>query len=246
MENILYFFKIAIQTPIFWLLISIFLSIICYFYFQPKVFTFSVVMCVFWLFSLTPLGASLWLGSLTLLNTRVDGDCSKNKILSSAILLPGGLSWLAENGGEKLSDWSIERANVVVELSRKGVLDQVVLPGGLGSGINSEAELLKKYLKNIIDIKRYVIAGKSDTTFENIKTLMPLLNKQHPYYLVTSYWHMPRAKRVADKLSLITCPMMTINKISWSLIPSFEAHWHTKAAIHEWLGLAWYRIKGKI
>jgi uncharacterized SAM-binding protein YcdF (DUF218 family) len=246
MENILYFFKIAIQTPMFWLLISIFLSIICYFYFQPKVFTFSVFMCVFWLFSLTPLGASLWLGSLTLLNARDDGDCSKNKKLSSVILLPGGLSWRAEDGGEKLSDWSIERANRVVELSRKGVLEQVVLPGGLGIGINSEAELLKKYLKNIIDIKRYVVAGRSDTTFENIKTLMPLLNKQNSYYLVTSYWHMPRAKGVADKLSLITCPVMTGNKMNWSLIPSFEAHWHSKAAMHEWMGLAWYRIKGKI
>ena len=122
----------------------------------------------------------------------------------------------------------------------------MVLPGGLENGINSEAKLLKRYLKNKIDIDEYVLAGKSNNTFENLETLMPLLSNKHPYYLVTSYWHMPRAKRVADKLLLMTCPIMTMRKINWSLIPSLEAHWHTKAAIHEWLGLAWYRIKGKI
>ncbi len=246
MEDILYSFKIAIQTPIFWLLISICCSIFCYLYLQPKMFVFSILICVFWVFSLTPLGASLWLGSLTMLNARVNESCSVNKNLTSVILLPGGLSWRPEDSDEKLSSWSIERADRVVELSKESVFDQVMLPGGLGAGINSEAELLKIYLKNKIDIKKYVIAGKSNNTFENLETLMPLLNNQHPYYLVTSYWHMPRAKGVADKMSLIICPVVTMRKINWSLIPGLEAHWHTKAAIHEWLGLVWYRIKGKI
>jgi len=246
MENILYFFKIAIQTPIFWLMISIFFSIICYICFQTKVFTFSVLICAFWLFSLTPLGASLWLGSLTIMNSSAEDYCSGNESLTSVILLPGGLSWRREDDGEKLSDWSIERANRVVELSKESVLDQVVLPGGLENGINSEAKLLKRYLKNKIDIDEYVLAGKSNNTFENLETLMSLLNNQRPYYLVTSYWHMPRAKRVANKLLLITCPVMTIKEINWSLIPSLKANWHTKAAMHEWLGLVWYRIKGKI
>jgi uncharacterized SAM-binding protein YcdF (DUF218 family) len=203
-------------------------------------------MCVFWLFSLTPLGASLWLGSLTMMNESVAGSCLKNENSNSVILLPGGLSWRPEDKGEKLSDWSIKRANRVVELSKESVLEQVILPGGLGSGSNSEAELLKKYLQNRIDIKKYLIAEKSNNTFENLETLMSLLNNQRPYYLVTSYWHMPRAKGVADKLSLITCPIITMNQINWSLMPSLEAHWHSKAAMHEWLGLAWYRIKGKI
>ena len=209
-------------------------------------FIFFTFLCVFWTLSLTPLGASLWLGSLAILNSRDDEDCSKNESLTSVILLPGGLSWRPEDAGEKLSNWSIERAARVVELSKESVLEQIILPGGLGAGINSEAELLKKYLQKKIDIKKYVIAEKSNSTFENLETLMSVLNKQHTYYLVTSYWHMPRAKGVADKLSLIICPIMTTNEINWSLMPSLEAHWHTKAAIHEWLGLAWYKIKGKI
>ena len=246
MENILYFFKIVLQTPIFWLLISICCSIFSYLYFQPKIFILSIFICIFWILSLTPLGASLWLGSLTIINENAEDHCSENERLTSVILLPGGLSWRPRDGGEKLSDWSIKRANRVVELSNENVLDQVILPGGLGTGINSEAELLKKYLKNKIDVNKYAIAGQSNNTFENIETLLPLLDKQTPYYLVTSYWHMPRAKGVAGKLSLVTCPVMTMNKINWSLIPSLEAHWNTKAAIHEWLGLAWYRIKGRI
>jgi len=188
----------------------------------------------------------MWLGSLTILNAKFDESCSKNESLTSVILLPGGLSWRREDNGEKLSDWSIERANRVVELSKESALDQVVLPGGLGRGNNSEAGLLKRYLQKKINVQAYVVAGSSTNTYENLKTLIPILNDQASYYLVTSYWHMPRAKRVASKLSIMVCPVMTRIEMSWNLVPSFEAHWHSKAAIHEWLGLAWYWIKGKI
>jgi uncharacterized SAM-binding protein YcdF (DUF218 family) len=246
MDNILYVFKAVVQTPMFWLLISICCSIFCYIYLQSRGIVFLISICIFWIFSVTPLGASFWLGSLTLMDDDVAGYCSESEILTSVILLPGGLSWRPEDNGEKLSDWSIERARRVVELSKESVLEQVILPGGLGFGVNSEAELLKRYLQENTTIKKYLIAEKSNNTFENIETLMSLLDKQRPYYLVTSYWHMPRAKGVADKLSLRTCPVMTMNTINWSLIPSLEAHWNTRAAIHEWLGLAWYRIKGKI
>lgn len=204
----------------------------------------SLLTVAFWSLSITPLGSSLFLGSLGLINNRADVCVRKD--VNSLILMPGGLSWRPTIDGGQLSDWSITRADRALEILRVKHNTQVILPGGLGRGQYSEAELLKKYIQSKLDISNVLIGKKSKNTFENLETLMPMISKDKPYFLVTSYWHMPRAKSVADKLSIITCPVVTKIEIDWSLIPSYEAHWHSKAALHEWIGLVWYKVKGKI
>ncbi|MBL4796362.1 MAG: YdcF family protein [Oleispira sp.] len=244
MDHILHVVKELVQMPIFWLVISVCMLFIYLLFGTVKQSALFLFVTFFWYLSITPLGTSMWLGSLILID-GTNNDCIK-KDINALIILPGGLSWRPNDGEDKLSDWSIDRAKRALELLKDNNVTQVILPGGIGKGAYTEAELLKRYIESEVNDINFDISGSSFNTYENLETIRAILKKQAYYYLVTSYWHMPRAKRVAEKLSIKVCPIVTEFDMKWSLIPSFEAHWHSKAAMHEWLGLAWYRIKGKI
>lgn len=240
----MYELKEVLQLPFFWLVISGYGFYIALLFYNFKFVIVSLFFVSFWFLSITPLGASIFLGSLVLVDNDAD-ECTANEIYS-LIIMPGGLSWRPIQDGAMLSDWSIARANRVIEILKDRSNGQVVLPGGIGKGKYSEAELLKNYIQRELDITDYIIGESSNNTFENLATLLPLLSEDKSYLLVTSYWHMARAKRVAEKLSIIVCPVATKFEMNWSLIPSFKAHWDSKAAIHEWLGLTWYGVTGRI
>lgn len=244
MGNFVYELKEILQVPVFWLVISGYVLCIAILFLSNKFVVISLFVLLFWFLSITPFGASLFLGSLTLLDSGAE-ECTDEDI-NSLIVMPGGLSWQPDQEGHKLSPWSIIRADRAIEVLKTMKNTQVILPGGLGRGKHSEAQLLKDYIQSEAGISDYVIGESSNNTFENLVTLMPLLSKDKGYLLVTSYWHMARAKRVAEKLSIIVCPVATKFEMNWSLIPNFKAHWDSKAAIHEWLGLAWYRVTGRI
>ena len=248
LDHILHVVKELVQMPIFWLVISVCMVCICLLFGTVKQSVLFLLVTLFWFLSITPIGASMWLGSLILID-GTNSDCNK-KYINALIILPGGLSWRPNDGEDKLSDWSIDRAERAIELLNGNIVTQVILPGGIGKGAYTEAELLKRYIESEVnDITSDItfdISGSSFNTYENLDTIRAILKEETHYYLVTSYWHMPRAKRVAEKLSIKVCPIVTEFEIKWSLIPSFEAHWHSKAAMHEWLGLVWYRIKEKI
>lgn len=244
MDYILYGVKELIQMPVFWLIISVCIVSICLLFFTFKQSVLFLFITLFWFLSITPIGASVWLGSLMLIDST-NNNCNEQDI-STLIILPGGLSWRPNDGEDKLSDWSIDRAERAIKLLEDNKVTQVILPGGIGKGAYTEAELLKIYIESEVNDITFDISGSSFNTYENLETIRAILKEETHYYLVTSYWHMPRAKRVAEKLSIKVCPIVTEFDMKWSLIPSFEAHWHSKAAMHEWLGLAWYRIKEKI
>ena len=236
--------KELVQMPIFWLVISVCMVCICLLFGTVKQSVLFLFVTFFWYLSITPIGASVWLGSLMLIDAT-NNDCNE-KDISALIILPGGLSWRPSDGEDKLSAWSIDRAERAIELLEDNVVTQVILPGGIGKGAYTEAELMKRYIESEVIGINFDISGSSFSTYENLETIRPILKEETHYYLVTSYWHMPRAKRVAEKLSIKVCPIVTGFEMKWSLIPSFEAHWHSKTAMHEWIGLVWYSLKEKI
>ncbi|NRB42413.1 MAG: YdcF family protein, partial [Pseudomonadales bacterium] len=87
---------------------------------------------------------------------------------------------------------------------------------------------------------------RSNTTYENLLSLKSVVDDKQYYYLVTSYWHMPRVIKSARKIGLKICPVETPKLFSSSVIPTLEAHWKTKAAIHEWIALLWYWLSNRI
>lgn len=89
-------------------------------------------------------------------------------------------------------------------------------------------------------------------TADEVRTLAALANGE-PVALVTSAWHLPRAVALAEKqgVNVVPCPA------DFAFRPDVEAdeRWwafdvsslsRTTKAVHEWLGLAWARLRGLV
>jgi len=69
-------------------------------------------------------------------------------------------------------------------------------------------------------------------------------------WLVTSALHMPRAMAVAHKLGLplrpYPCDQRAVPLVHWySWLPNAGGPQMFRPALHEWIGLAWYRLRGR-
>ena len=64
--------------------------------------------------------------------------------------------------------------------------------------------------------------------------------------LVTSLIHMPRAQEAFASAGFEVCPLGTDvrrlpSRLPWALVPRTSALANTEVALHEWVGLAYYR-----
>jgi uncharacterized SAM-binding protein YcdF (DUF218 family) len=98
---------------------------------------------------------------------------------------------------------------------------------------------------------KIIVEAESRTTFENIEKLrnFPL---RRPFVLVTSASHMPRAVTVFNALGEQPLPAPCDVRGLWeahdpsSYLPSAEALAASTSAVYEYLGLAWYRLCGRL
>ena len=65
--------------------------------------------------------------------------------------------------------------------------------------------------------------------------------------LVTSWVHLPRAVRAYEQAGFDICPLGTDSRrlpsrLPWALTPRTRALANAEIALHEWIGLAWYRL----
>ena len=99
--------------------------------------------------------------------------------------------------------------------------------------------------------QRIVLEPRSLDTADEAALLPPLVGRA-PFLLVTSAAHMRRAMGLCRKLGLdaIAAPADFIGGGSeWSagdLVPRASGFSRADHALHEWIGLAWGRIRGKI
>ena len=68
--------------------------------------------------------------------------------------------------------------------------------------------------------------------------------------LVTSASHFPRARLAFESAGVPTCAVTADVRrlptgLPWALIPRLSALEKTEDALHEWVGLAWYRWRGR-
>ena len=68
--------------------------------------------------------------------------------------------------------------------------------------------------------------------------------------LVTSFIHVPRAQRAFASAGFEVCPLGTDarrlpSRLPWALVPRTSALVNADVALHEWLGLAYYRWRDR-
>lgn len=156
-----------------------------------------------------------------------------------------------EYGGDTIASSGLERVRYAAHLHKLTGLPLVVSGGSpLGEAL-PEAVLMQRSLVNDFHVTAVWTEDQSRTTAENAFFTKALLDKKgiRHAYLVTHAWHMPRAVRIFEQAGLTVTAAPTLfspaqDRPGWlDWLPSADALQDSTMALHEKLGLLWYRIR---
>ncbi len=181
------------------------------------------------------------------------------KTYDVAIVLGGFTSYDAEQELEGFHA-SIDRLLHGLKLYKTGKAKKIMLVSGSGSITKpneKEALILKNYLLKIgIPEQDLIIESESRNTHENAVNTAKILNKSFQkgnFILITSGYHMPRAKRCFKKVGLPVAPFSVDQYagkrkfvFDYLFIPNIEALKKWNILTHEWFGVISYKIVGYI
>ncbi|CAH0242188.1 hypothetical protein SRABI27_02749 [Pedobacter sp. Bi27] len=164
----------------------------------------------------------------------------------------GGFSGLNKRNNEIAFNWAGDRLFQAIALYKKGQIKQILLSGGSANLIDrkiKEADLVIQYLKLIgIPDSAILIENQSRNTIENARYSLALIAKNKPkakILVITSAWHIPRAKLIFDKQAKQKIEYYPTNfsgdtefDLSDIIIPNASALGVWEMLFKEWIGLA--------
>ena len=164
----------------------------------------------------------------------------------------GGFSDLNKRNNEIAFNWAGDRLFQAIALYKKGQIKQILLSGGSANLIDrkiKEADLVIQYLKLIgIPDSAILIENQSRNTIENARYSLALIAKNNPkakILVITSAWHIPRAKLIFDKQAKQKIEYYPTNfsgdtefDLSDIIIPNASALGVWEMLFKEWIGLA--------
>lgn len=180
---------------------------------------------------------------------RVDGIVVLGGGLEGAInLVRGGYD--LNRGGDRLVETAV--------LARRYPDARIVVSGGVGSILldgEGDAATAPRLLTALgVSPERLILEDRSRNTYENALFSKALVSPKpgETWLLVTSAFHMPRAKALFDKAGFATVPWpvdyRTSGREGISLFPddTSDSLATMTTALREWLGLAVYWLTGRI
>lgn len=190
-------------------------------------------------------------------NQNSDTNSSSSGSEQAIVMLGGGRRGGAieypQYQNQDIGVSSTERLRYGVALSQATELP-ILLTGGAPDATSSnefaEAELMQRILKNEFQIQVRWIENRSTTTEENAEFSAKLFKQEGitHIYLVTHFWHMPRAQAVFEKygLKVTPAPMGFYQRNEFHPLDFFPSSAGIERARFIWsesLGLIWYHIK---
>ncbi len=170
------------------------------------------------------------------------------------IMLGGGVFDKAEDmsGRGVLGPGTLERMVTAARLQRRLKIPILVSGGSVYSENVAIAPLTRRYLIDLgIPEDQIIVENQSRDTYENALYSNKICRKRNlnKPILVTSGYHLKRAKYCFDlfkiKVTPFPCALTTWpdKSFSWDeYLPSAYALNRTSDALHEWLGLLYYRM----
>jgi uncharacterized SAM-binding protein YcdF (DUF218 family) len=159
-------------------------------------------------------------------------------------------AWAGDNpdlpASVRLNDSSASRVIVTMELWRSHPQTTVIV-----SGDERNARDLGSVLRTLgLPADRLMLETQSRNTGDSAVNVVPLLGGR-PFALVTSAGHLPRSMATFAKAGLHPIPVPADYRLPGrlaigSFIPSPRALHASDLAVHEYLGLVWYRISGRL
>jgi uncharacterized SAM-binding protein YcdF (DUF218 family) len=143
----------------------------------------------------------------------------------------------------------LARLRYAVRLHRQTGLPMLVTGGSPDGKADAEAELMARVLRDDFNTPARWVEGKSDNTAQNARYAAIMLRQAgiSDILLVTDALHMPRSRRVFTQAGLTVIPAPTSylgsgELIAGDFIPGGGGLSDTHYAMHEWIGLLWYRL----
>ncbi|MEJ5211646.1 MAG: YdcF family protein [Burkholderiales bacterium] len=157
-----------------------------------------------------------------------------------------------EYGGDTASSLALERLRYAARLARASGLP-VLVSGGSPEGRDPEALFMKAILEEEFGIPVRWVEPASRNTWENAHFSQTILAGEgiRRIVLVTHAWHMPRARAAFEGAGLEVVPAGTRfyaprGDLLSDWLPDARALLDSSHALHELVGLAWYRLRGHI
>lgn len=208
--------------------------------------------------------ASLWLmatpkGASWLMNTLEPAPLSFIDLhQAQAIVVLGGGNYPAapEYDGQDLPSLPAQQRLIyAAELYRQLPLPILTTGGYSGQSRESEAQLMATFLQQQLNTPTWAQEEHSRTTHENALYSALVLKKAgfEKILLVSQAWHLPRARYVFEQQGLTVFSAGTgyYRPRPWRFtgqywLPEPEALQASYWALHEHLGLGWYRLRALI
>jgi len=178
---------------------------------------------------------------------------SRQPLPEAIVVLGAGRNLNApEYGGQTTSLTGLERLRYAALLHRATGLPILVSGGRPLPDVPSEAELMADILEQEFQVPVRWRETESHTTWQNAFLTDRMLAEDgiHSAWIVTQAWHMPRSLLVFLQQDLHYVPASTSfsSSIPWSerhmrWVPQQTALGHSLLALHEWMGLIWYRLR---
>jgi uncharacterized SAM-binding protein YcdF (DUF218 family) len=194
-----------------------------------------------------------WVGGLLLKTLEISRPLNPEalKAADAIVVLGGGrLTDAAEYGGDTLNGISLERLRYAAHLHRASKLPILVTGGKPGGGTLAEGRIMQHVLQSEYGISAKWIEDSALTTWDNARFSAPLL-KAHGIrriVLVTHAWHLRRATPLFEAQGLSIAPAgirfsSTRLDSIFGVLPTPVGLRDSTFALHEWLGILWYKLR---
>jgi uncharacterized SAM-binding protein YcdF (DUF218 family) len=216
---------------------------------RPRLGTSLIVLATAALYALsTP-----WVGGVLLKSLEISAPLDPAHLQGTdAIVVLGGGRLLdaAEYGGDTLKGVSLERLRYGVRLHRASGLPLLVTGGRPDGGTLSEGRLMQRVLQEEYGVSPRWVEDRAETTWDNARLSASLLKRDgvRRVALVSHAWHLRRAVPLFEAQGLEVVPAgiqfsRTRIKDAFDLLPTPAGLRDSTYALHEWLGILWYKLR---
>lgn len=206
-----------------------------------------IVISVLLLIALSTEAGAGWLAGP--LEQQAEPDKNPGKPQAIVILGGGRMRSGVADAADQVGPNTLMRLRAGAALHRQTSLPILVTGGAPDRPGEPEGQLMARSLKQDFGVPVRWIEEHAANTAENAMLSARILRSQNisRVWLVTDAIHMPRATMAFDRagIEVAAAPSAYIatGQVSpASFIPSAQALRNSHYALHEWLGLLWYRI----
>ena len=200
--------------------------------------------------------ATPWIGGLLQKSLEISQPVSPAALKSAgAIVVLGGGRRIdaAEYGSDTLNGLSLERLRYAVFLHHASGLPILVTGGKPGGGTLPEGRIMQRILQEDYGIAPRWVEDGALTTWDNARRSAPLLEHSgvHRIVLVTHAWHLRRAVPLFESqgLAVVAAGIQfssTRLDLPLDLVPTPAGLRDSTFALHEWLGILWYKLRPSV